>query len=338
MKQLRFHYLFYFILSSFFLFSCGSEEEEEAEPNRTTFGIRADKSLSDYEKVASNVAPYNTDDIPSFSSVIAFSYSVDGSNTADYVATGTLIAPNWILTAGHNFYVAEEQSSPAPASGIRILVGTDSNNPSSTHTVERVVYHPSWETQNEDFVRANDLCLIKLSTPITTIVPAQINTELVNLIGQTTWFCGFGDYSQTAGQNKDLLSKKHAIQNILDRQNTGIESQANGVTYRGGLLGFDFDSPSRNVNSLGDTRVAADEALLGTGTSDPAATEFEGTTVQGDSGGPLFIKVGNTWKLCGVLSGGADEPIVNHADGDYGDISIFIRVATHADWIESVIQ
>ena len=338
MKQLRFHYLFYFVFSSLFLFSCGAEEEEEAEPNRTAFGIRADRPLSDYEKVASNQAPYNTDNFPSCSPVIAFSYSLDGSNGADYVATGTLIKPDWILTAGHNFYVAEEQSSPAPTTGIRILVGNDPNNPSATYTVERLVFHPSWETQNEDFVRANDLCLVKLSTPITNITPAQINTELVNLVGQTTWFCGFGDYSQQLGQNPNLLSKKHAIQNVLDRQNEGIESQANGVTYRGGLLGFDFDSPSGTINSLGDTKVGADEALLGTGTSDPTATEFEGTTVEGDSGGALFIKVGNTWKVCGVLSGGADEPIDNHADGDYGDISIFIRVATHKTWIESVIQ
>ncbi|HAA14908.1 MAG TPA: trypsin, partial [Cytophagales bacterium] len=61
-------------------------------------------------------------------------------------------------------------------------------------------------------------------------------------------------------------------------------------------------------------------------------------TVQGDSGGPLFVRNGDQWEVAGVLSGGASDPVPNWRDGDYGDISIYTRVSTAIDWINSVIQ
>ena len=145
------------------LISCNEEYGSYEE----TFGIRHDKEWSEYLDVATNQAPYNSTEYPDFSPVIMFSYSLDGSDSDEYVATGTLVAPDWILTAGHNFYVAEEQDSPAPVSGIYVLTGNDPNNPVSTHTVQELVFHPTWIEQNEDFIKANDLCLVKLSSPIT---------------------------------------------------------------------------------------------------------------------------------------------------------------------------
>lgn len=312
--------------------------EDEGYPEGETFGIRDDINFEDYVKVGANQAPYNTVEYPDFSAVIMFSYSLDGSETDDYVATGVLVKPDWILTAGHNFFVAEEQDDPALASGIFVLTGSDPNNPTNTYTVEKLVFFPSWIEQNEDFIKANDLCLVKLSSPITSITPMEINYETTEAIGNTVWYCGFGDYSQQEGHDANSFSEKHAIENILDRKVDGITSSSGGTTYYGGLLAFDFDSPSGDVNSLGDETVNDDEAMLGAGTSSATATFFEGATVQGDSGGPLFIKIGETWKVCGVLSGGASEPIDDHYDSSYGDISVFIRTSSHSDWIQSVIN
>lgn len=326
----------YFLLGMilFQLISISCEEDETIQlSEEITFGIRHDRSLSDYEALATR-----TGDVPDFSSVVCFSYSLDGSDNYEFVASGTLIDEQWILTAGHNFFVQEEQSAPAPIDGIQVLVGNNPNAPNRTYTVEEIVFHPTWTIVNNDFLGANDLCLVKLNAPITDLTPIDLFASNEEPIGEKVWFCGFGDYSNLEGQDPDLLSKKHALENILDRKNDGIITSVDGVDYSGGLLAFDFDHPSAITNSLGDDIINEDEALLGVGTSQATALDFEATTVQGDSGGPLFVKDGDTWKLAGVLSGGASEPIDDHEDGSYGDISIFIRVSTHIDWIKSVVE
>lgn len=331
MKKTHLLLILFFIITT--LNSCQKETIYNA-----AFGIRHDKNLSDYEEVATNNSPYNTADYPDFSPIIMFEYSLDGSQNTDYVASGVLISPDWILTAGHNFYVAKEQDEPAPVSGIKVIVGNNPNNPINTYTVSKLVFFPTWIEMNDDFLNANDLCLVKLSSPITNITPAEINFETTETIGETLWYCGFGDYSQQFDQDPDLYSNKHAIENILDRKVSDITSTTNGTTYIGGLLAFDFDSPTGEVNSLGDDEIYPDEKLLGDGTSSPIATEFEGTTIPGDSGGPIFMKIDNVWKVCGILSGGINAPFIGYVECGYGDISVFIRVSNHADWIYSVIQ
>ncbi len=313
--------------------SC-SDDYFEDEDRITTFGIRHDKSLTDYQEIATSTS----DEYPDFESVVYFGYSLDGSDFEDYVATGTLVAENWVLTAGHNFYVADEQDEPALPSGIIVKTGNDPNNPDESYEVEEIIYHPTWISDNRDFLSANDLALVRLKTPILDRPIIELFKDSDEEIGSLIWFSGFGDYSETEGQNPDLFSKKRALQNILDRKVAGITTSKDGVTYSGGLLAFDFDDPDGTINTLGDGTVNSDERILATGTSATGALEYEGTTVQGDSGGPLFLKDGDIWKVAGVLSGGADAPFDGHRDGSYGDISIFIRVSQSIEWIESVIN
>lgn len=301
----------------------------------TTFGIRHDKDLSEYEAIVSQDASEN---LPNFKPVVSFEYSLDGSDNRDFVATGTLIAKQWILTAGHNFFVAEEQDTVAPIRGIVVHIGNDPNKPEQSFLVEELVFHPTWIAHNDDFVNANDLCLVKLKNPVKEVKPAKIFSSDKEQLGNKVWFCGFGDYSNLRGQDSDLLSKKHALENILDRKTKDIVTSSNGKNYNGGLLAFDFDHPAGVINTLGDDTFNEEELLLGKGTSSETCLELEGTTIEGDSGGPLFIKDENTWKLVGVLSGGVSEPFVEHEDGSYGDISVFIRVSQQVEWINSVVK
>jgi hypothetical protein len=91
---------------TFSLFSCGDYTDEEPIPENNasiTFGIRHDKNLSDYELIATNEGEFSSSAYPSFAPIVKFCYTLDGSTGIDYVGTGTLVAPQWILTAGHNF-------------------------------------------------------------------------------------------------------------------------------------------------------------------------------------------------------------------------------------------
>mgnify|MGYP002628503785 CR=1 FL=1 len=331
------------LLSSIFITSCAYEEDidpiVDLGSNIQTYGIRHDKSLSEYEAVGANNTPYNTSDYPNFSSVVNFTYSLDGSADAEFVASGVLVAPNWILTAGHNFFLAEDQSSPALPAGVSINIGNDPENPEQILVAEQLVFHPTWIDDNEVIAKGNDFCLVRLASQPTGISPALLNRSLDEPLGSTVWHCGFGDYSQQANQDRNAYSMKHAMANILDRKISGVSStNKNGQVYQGGLVAFDFDSPDGTINSLGDDFISSDEPLLGTGTSDAAALELEGGTVEGDSGGPLWAKINNQWQVIGILSGGADAPITNHQDASYGDISVYTRVSTSIDWIDSVIN
>ncbi|MCB0737597.1 MAG: trypsin-like serine protease, partial [Bacteroidetes bacterium] len=207
------------------LTSCGVDDSENPDAE-STFGIRHDRELSDYEEKAAETGS----DLPDFSSVICFQYNLTGGTELDYVASGTVIDEYWILTAGHNFFTSDEQTSPAPASGIIIAIGNDPNDPDAQYEVEELVFHPTWLTDDDGYANGNDLCLVKTKEPITGITPQALYAGSDEPIGSKVWYCGFGDYSQIEGQNPDLYSKKHAHENILDRVVGGIETSIDGTT------------------------------------------------------------------------------------------------------------
>jgi V8-like Glu-specific endopeptidase len=308
------------------------EIEDDILPDfETTFGIRHDKTLTQYENLVSG----NNSELPDFEPVVFFEYAINGN---DFVATGVLITPNWILTAGHNFFDKNDQSSPTPTEDINVIVGNDPNSPESILSVNQLVFHPTWINSSQDYIDANDLCLVKLASPYLGVAPANLFTSNTEVIGSTIWHSGFGDYTEQPGQDEALHPKKHAIENILDRKISGLNTSDGIDIYVGGLLAIDFDSPNQNVNSLGDDILNDEESLLGTGSSSLTATEFEGMAVPGDSGGPLFVKNGNAWEVAGILSGAVAEPFTGYKDWNYGGISIFIRVSSSLDWINEVIQ
>jgi hypothetical protein len=64
------------------------------------------------------------------------------------------------------------------------------------------------------------------------------------------------------------------------------------------------------------------------------ATDLEGTAGPGDSGGPAFVEVDGNPMVAGVSSLG--EPGAR-GPGTYGAREHYVRVSTHAEWLESVM-
>lgn len=301
-----------------------------------TFGIRNDKKLTDYEAIATNAAPFNTDEFPDFRSVVCIQIE-DGKDVI--VGSGVIISSQWVLTAAHNFLLPEETKNLPRLSDVSILIGNDPNRPSKSLKVSQIIVHPHWTSSDGGFEKGTDLALVKLATPISDLTPAEVNFDLNGEKDKAyIWTCGFGDYSQQAGQNKDDYSKKHAMVNVLDRIVNGLTTTIAGTTYNGGLLAFDFDAPDGKYNTLGDNIANVQERVLGPGNSAPEALEMEGGTVQGDSGGPIFLKINGVWKVCGLLHGGVDEVRAGLKDSSYGDISIYCRTASASSWIQSITK
>lgn len=301
-----------------------------------TFGIRNDKKLSEYETIASNISPFNSEEFPDFRSV-AFIQIEDGNGLL--IGSGVLINSQWVLTAAHLFMLPEESKNLPSLSKISVLFGNDPNKPSKTLKVSQIILHPHWINSDGGFEKGTDLALLKLGSPVTDIAPAKINYDISGEKDKAyIWSCGFGDYSSQSGQNKNYLSKKHATVNVLDRIVDGLNTKVSGISYNGGVLAFDFDAPDGKFNTLGDNIINEQEKVLGSGNSAPEALEMEGGTVEGDSGGPIFIKIGGIWKVCGVLHGGIDDVAPKLKDSSYGDISVYCRTASASSWIQSVIN
>lgn len=212
--------------------------------------------------------------------------------------SGTLIAPDWVLTAAH-------------INGSTFTLGGGS------YDVSENIPHPNW---NGDVTSGFDVRLLRLSTPVPNVTPALIyggNQEL----GQVGTFVASGATGDGIAGATLPSGTKRAAQNQLDAfgVNTGSPGSLTINFNDGPLLLADFDHP-----------VDASLSFLGSS----APLNLEGTLASQDSGGGTFVLVGNTWLLAGVHSFIFDVDS-NGSSTQYGGGFGITRVSPHADWIQS---
>jgi len=213
--------------------------------------------------------------------------------------SGVLIAPNWVLTAGHVFW--------GGTSGT-VRFG------SIVYNSAEVFEFPGWD------IGQNDLALVRLQSPVIGIEPVRMWNGR-NEVGRVATSVGFGTSGTGITGNTGGYGTKRAFQNVID----GYDEVLWGFNYHG--LITDFDKPDGSVNTFG---------LIG---SSSTALDLEGCATPGDSGGGLFVNYGGEEFLVGITSYVAWEGVDPWASrssnryGYYGDNNGYSRVSDAEQWI-----
>jgi hypothetical protein len=251
--------------------------------------------------------------------------------------SGVLIAPDWVLTAGH---VASYDETGPPDSPSELSFGMGASTTPFTQapdSVSQVDVEPAYTSNPTDGpIDGVDLALIQLSTPITNVTPAVLySSSMGSEIGLTATVVGYG--LSGTGTTGDSLSAgtRRAMQDVIDA--FGGQEVVGGTpqhptynslsAYSSNLLFTQFESPVASQQQFTN--------IMG-GTS-AVPLQYAGAVAPGDSGGGLFVTVNGITYLTAEVDFAANP--YTSPTGKYGDYDGYTRldVPTSVNFLDSIL-
>jgi len=232
------------------------------------------------------------------------------------ITSGVLVDGLWLLTAAH---VIDPNGNGIPNHAANAFT-IDFTGGEQRQSVQ-LVLNPDWIAEGTaSWTNGNDIALIRLDSPVTTITPMQLYGGTTEA-GTTADLVGYGQGGTGTAGGSGARGTKRAGTNVIDTAslivNPGSPSEID--MSHGRLLFYDFDDGTAPENPLGSS----------------AQTTRESMVAIGDSGGALISNLGGQDQLVGIHSAVlGDGDSINY---NYGDIGASTRVSSHSSWILSVI-